>query len=97
MPDYENFGCQTKLCLSPRKIPDLSWKWADTVHTQDIGHVTVSNIFHLDEVLNLNDVDTILVNSDVYTRPTADLCTTTNACKTMVSSYETPCKLLQAM
>ena len=67
LPDYENFGCQTKLCLSPRDIPDLSWKWADTVHTQDIGQVTVSHIFHLDEELNLNDVDTILVNSDVYT------------------------------
>ena len=44
--DYETFGRQTKLCLNPRNIPDLSWKWADTVHAQDIGKVTVSHIFH---------------------------------------------------
>ena len=48
LPDYESFGRQTKLRLNPRNIPDLSWKWADTVHTQDIGKVTVSHIFHLD-------------------------------------------------
>ena len=35
--DYEIFGCQTKLHLNPRNIPDLSWKWADTINTQDIG------------------------------------------------------------
>ena len=67
LADYEIFGRQTKLHLSPRNIPDLSWKWADTVHTQDIGRVTVSHIFHLNEALNLNNVNTILVNSDVYT------------------------------
>ena len=26
IPDYETFGRQTKLCLNPRNIPDLSWK-----------------------------------------------------------------------
>ena len=41
----ESFGRQTKLWLNPRNIPDLSWKWTDTVHTQDIGKVTVSHIF----------------------------------------------------
>ena len=50
LPDYESFGRQTKLQLNPRNIPDLSWKWADTVHIQDIGRVTVSHIFHLDDL-----------------------------------------------
>ena len=45
LPDYEIFGHQTKLHLNPRNIPDLSWKWADTINTQDIGKVTVSHIF----------------------------------------------------
>ena len=31
LPDYELFGRQTKLRLNPKNIPDLSWKWADTV------------------------------------------------------------------
>ena len=47
IPDYETFGHQTKLCLNPCNIPDLSWKWAETVHTQDIGRVTTSQIFHV--------------------------------------------------
>ena len=45
IPDYETFGCQTKLRLNPHNIPDLSWKWAEMVHTQDIGRVTTSQIF----------------------------------------------------
>ena len=40
IPDYETFGRQTKLCLNPHNIPDLSWKWAEMVHTQDICHAT---------------------------------------------------------
>ena len=47
LPDYESFGQQMKLRLNPKNIPDLSWKWADTVHTQDIDKVTVSHIFCL--------------------------------------------------
>ena len=60
--------------LNPRNIPDLSWKWADTINTQDIGKVTVSHIFHLDDLLTQDDVDTILVNTNVYTHSTANLC-----------------------
>ena len=45
LPDYESFGRQTKMQLNPRNIPDLSWKWADTVHIQDIGRVTVAIYF----------------------------------------------------
>ena len=93
LPDYEIFGRQTKLCLNPQNIPDLSWKWVDTIHTQDIGRVTVSHIFHLDDLFTQDVVNTILVNTNVYTRPTADLCTTVSACKTMVSSYEKSCCL----
>ena len=93
LPDYELFGHQTKLHLNPRNIPDLSWKWADTINIQDIGKVTVSHIFHLDDLLTQDDVDTILVNTNVYTHSTANLCTTINACKTVVSSYEKPCCL----
>ena len=97
LPDYEIFGHQTKLRLKPRNIPDLSWKWADTINTQDIGKVTVSHIFHLDNLLTQDDVDTILVNTNVYTHSTANLCTTINACKTVVSSYEKPCCLHKTM
>ena len=74
LPDYESFGRQTKLWLNPRNIPDLSWKWVDTVHTQDIGRVTVSHIFHLDFLscedasgfVNHDSLETILVNTNVY-------------------------------
>ena len=67
------FGRQ--LQLNPRNIPDLSWKWADTVHTQDIGRVTVSHILHLDFLpcedasgfANHDSLETILVNTNVYT------------------------------
>ena len=51
LSDYASFSRQTKLWLNPWNIPDLSWKWADTVHTQNTGRVTVSHIFHLDDLL----------------------------------------------
>ena len=97
LPYYKIFGCQTKLHLNPRNISDLSWKWADTINTQDIGKVTVSHIFHLDDLLTQDDVNTILVNTNVYTYSTANLCTTINACKTMGSIYEKPCCLHKTM
>ena len=93
MPDYECFGRQTKLHLNPKNILDLSWKWANTIHTQDIGRVTESHIFHLDDLLTKDVVNTILVSTNVYTRPIANLCTTVNVCKTVVSSYEKSCCL----
>ena len=95
LPDYELFGRQTKLRLNPKNILDLSWKWADTIHTQDIGRVTVSHIFHLDDLLTKDVVNTILVNTNVYIRPIANLCTTVSVCKTMVSSYENPVVCIQ--
>ena len=94
LPDYELFGRQTKLCLNPKNIPDLSWKWADTVNTQDIGKVTVSHIFHMDDMFTWDAVETILVNTNVYTRSTANLCTTVDVCKTVVSSSIKPCCLI---
>ena len=81
LPDYESFGRQTKLQINPRNIPELSWKWADTIHTQDIGKVTVSHIFHLDDLSTHDSLETILVNTNVYTQATPDLYTTVNACK----------------
>ena len=69
LPDYEIFGRQTKLCLNPKNIPDLSWKWADTINTQDIGKVTVSHIFHMDDLLTQDVIETILVNTNVYVMP----------------------------
>ena len=93
LPDYESFGRQTKLQLNPRNIPDLSWKWADTVHTQDIGKMTVSHIFHLDDLLTHDSLEMIHVNTNVYTQAIPDLCTTVNACKFIVSSCEESCPI----
>ena len=55
--------------------------------------MTVSHIFYLDDLLTQDVVNTILVNTNVYTQPTTDLCTIVNVCKTMVSSYEQSCCL----
>ena len=55
----------------------------------------MSYIFHLDDLLTQDVVNTILVNTNVYTRPTMDLCMTVSVCKTMVSSYENSCCLHQ--
>ena len=82
LPDYELFGCQTKLHLNPNNIPDLSWKSADKVNTQDIGKVTVGHIFHMDDMLT---------QDAVYTHSTTNLCTTVDVCKTVVSSSIKPC------
>ena len=91
LPDYEIFGPQTKLHLNPNNIPDLSWKWADTVNTQDIGKVTVSHIFHMDDMLTQDAVEMILVNTNVYTHSTTNLCTTGDVWKTVVNSSIKPC------
>ena len=97
LSDYESFGRQTKLQLNPRNIPDLSWKWTDTIHTQDIGKMTVSHIFHLDDLLTHDSLETILVNTNVYTQAIPDLCTTVNACQTIVSSCEKACPINRNM
>ena len=90
LPDYEIFHQQTKLCLNPKNIPDLSWKWTDTINTQDIGNVMVSHIFHMDNLLTQDAVEKILVNTNVYTHSTTNLCTTVDVCKTVVSSSIKP-------
>ena len=98
IPDYETFGCQTKLHLNPRNIPDLSWKWAETVHTQDIGRVTTSQIFHVDvqsaekieqvvkTSLRYENLESIYVNSLMYTIPSEAICNMTNSCEMVVSN-----------
>ena len=48
-------------CLNPKNIPDLIWKWADTINTQDIGKVTVSHIFYVDDLLTQDVIETILM------------------------------------
>ena len=84
----------TKLnCLNPHNIPDLSWKWAETVHTQDIGRVTTSQIFHVDvqsseesaekieqvvkTSLRYENLKSIYVNSHMYTVPSEAICNMT--------------------
>ena len=98
IPDYETFGCPMKLCLNPCNIPDLSWKWAEMVHTQDIGKVTTSHIFHVDvesaekkeqvvkTSLLYENLESIYVNSHMYTIPSEAICTMTNSCEMVVSN-----------
>ena len=33
LPDYNKFGCKTKLGLNPQNIPDLNWELATTANT----------------------------------------------------------------
>ena len=98
IPDYETFGRQTKLHLNTRNIPNLSWKWAETVHTQDIGRVTTSQIFHVDvqsaektervvrTSMKYENLESIYVNSHMYTIPSEAICTMTNSCVMVVSN-----------
>ena len=103
IPDYETFGRRTKLHLNPCNIPDLSWKWAETVHTQDIGRVTTSQIFHVDvqsteesaekieqvvkTSLRYENLESIYVNSHMYTIPSEAICNMTNSCEMVVSNH----------
>ena len=98
IPDYETFGRQTKLCLNPCNISDLNWKWAETVHTQDIGKVTTSQIFHVDvqsaekieqvvtTSLRYECLESIYVNSHMCTIPREAICNMTNSCEMVVSN-----------
>ena len=98
IPDYETFGRQTKLCLNPCNIPNLSWKWAETVHTQDVDRVTTSQIFNvnvqsaekIEQVvktsLRYENLESIYVNSHMYTIPSEAICTMTNSCEMVVSN-----------
>ena len=96
IPDYETF------CLNPCNIPDLSWKWAETVHTQDIGRVTTSQIFHvnvqsteesaekIEQVvktsLRYENLESIYVNSHMHTVPSEAICNMTNSCEMVMSN-----------
>ena len=102
IPYYETFGRQSKLHLNPHNIPDLSWKWAETVHTQDIGRVTTSQIFHVDvqsaeesaekieqvvkTSLRYENLESIYVNSHMYTIPSEAICNMINSCEMVVSN-----------
>ena len=91
LPDYEIFGRQTILHLNPKNIPDLSWKWPDTINMQDRDKMTESHIYHMDDFLIHHDLNTILVNTSVYTHSTNNLCKTVDVCKTVISSSTEPC------
>ena len=40
LPDYNKFGCKTKLRLNPQNIPDLNWELAITANTKPIPTTT---------------------------------------------------------
>ena len=68
------------------------------VHTQDIGKVTTSQIFHVDvesaekkeqsvkTSLMYENLELICVNSHMDTIPSEAICTMTNSCKMVVSN-----------
>ena len=43
LPDYNKFGCKTKLRLNPQNIPDLSWELATTANTKLTPPTTTVN------------------------------------------------------
>ena len=46
LPEYENFGCKSRLRLNPDKIPDLNWKWHQELNTTSIGQiVTINSVY----------------------------------------------------
>ena len=56
-----------------------------------MGKVTVSHIFHMANLLTQDVIETILVNTNVYTHSTNNLCKTVDVCKTVISSSIKPC------
>ena len=43
LPDYNKFGCKTKLRLNPQNIPDLNWELATTANTKLTPPTTTVN------------------------------------------------------
>ena len=43
LPEYENFGCKSKLRLNLDKIPDLGWKWCEKFNSTSIGQTLMIN------------------------------------------------------
>ena len=83
----------------------MCWKWAETVHTQDIGRVTTSQIFHVDvqsvgdnqssmnTSLMYEDLESIFVNSHMYTIPSKATCMETYSNQMVVSNCVTTCPM----
>ena len=42
-PDYNKFGCKTKLRLNPQNVPDLNWELATTANTKPMPPTTTIN------------------------------------------------------
>ena len=70
---------------------------------QDVDKVTVSHIFHLEflpcvedsGLVNHDSLETIFVNTNVYTQAKPDTCITINACQAIVSSCEIACPIVK--
>ena len=43
LPDYNKFGCKTKLRLNPQNVPDLNWELATTANTKPKPPTTIIN------------------------------------------------------
>ena len=43
LPDYNKFGCKTKLRLNPQNVPDLNWELATTANTKPTPPTTIIN------------------------------------------------------
>ena len=46
LPDYNKFGCKTKLRLNPQNVPDLNWELATTANTKPTPPTTTINYIH---------------------------------------------------
>ena len=51
LPEYENFGCKSKLRLNPDKIPDLNWKWCQKLNTTSVGQIVTINTVYIGTIL----------------------------------------------
>ena len=75
------------------------------VHTWDIGKVTTSQIFHVDvesaekkeqsvkTSLMYENLESIYVNSHMYTIPSEAICTLTNSCQMVVRNCVNTCPM----
>ena len=43
LPDYNKFGCKTKLRPNPQNVPDLNWELATTANTKPTPPTTIIN------------------------------------------------------
>ena len=51
LPEYENFGCKSRLRLNPDKIPDLNWKWCKELNITSVGQTVTINTVYIGTIL----------------------------------------------